>query len=231
MMRVFVLAGGVGERFQPYTELLPKCMMPVRGKPAVRHIVDALVDQMFDTDLIHVCIQEKDFRYFSHEFRDVPVQLKASDQPLGTAGEVYALRRRINDPFMVIYADDLTFRDYRKLSDDHVEASKARDVMATLAITDNYKLPMGTMALQPETDRIFGFTEKPVGMLPLWTGVAVFAQFVLEYMQLFKDFATDVIPAMIADEKLIRGYMTHKPWVTLNDIQQWRAANQDLERL
>ncbi len=231
MMRVFVLAGGVGERLQPYTEVLPKCMMPVFGKPAVRHVVDALVDQGFDTDLIHVCIQEKDLRHFSHEFRDSPVIIKVSETPLGTAGEVYALGSRVVGPFMVIYSDDLTFRDYRKLVEDHLLSTTKEDVIATLAMTDNYRIPMGTMALQPETNRIFGFSEKPAGILPMWTGVAIFHPDTLGYMQLFKDFAKDIIPDMIADKKVVRGYMTHKPWVTLNDIQQWRAANRDLERL
>jgi len=37
-MKVVILAGGFGTRAYPYTEYLPKPMMPVGGKPILRHV-------------------------------------------------------------------------------------------------------------------------------------------------------------------------------------------------
>lgn len=41
-MRALILAAGQGERLRPHTEGLPKCLVPVRGRPLLEHALDAL---------------------------------------------------------------------------------------------------------------------------------------------------------------------------------------------
>ena len=37
---VVVMSGGVGKRLLPFTEVLPKPLIPIKGKPVVDHIID-----------------------------------------------------------------------------------------------------------------------------------------------------------------------------------------------
>ena len=34
------MAGGKGTRLRPYTEILPKPLLPINNKPAIRHILE-----------------------------------------------------------------------------------------------------------------------------------------------------------------------------------------------
>ena len=34
------MSGGVGKRLLPFTEVLPKPLIPIKGKPVVDHIID-----------------------------------------------------------------------------------------------------------------------------------------------------------------------------------------------
>ena len=36
------MAGGKGTRLLPYTSVLPKLLLPIKDKPAVKHIIDKL---------------------------------------------------------------------------------------------------------------------------------------------------------------------------------------------
>jgi glucose-1-phosphate cytidylyltransferase len=50
-MQVVILAGGSGTRAYPFTEYLPKPMMPVGGKPVVVRVMELYAAQGF-TDFI-----------------------------------------------------------------------------------------------------------------------------------------------------------------------------------
>ena len=46
-MQVVILAGGLGTRLWPLTEVVPKPMVPVRGRPFLDYIVNHLAAQDF----------------------------------------------------------------------------------------------------------------------------------------------------------------------------------------
>ena len=47
-MRALLLAGGKGTRLRPFTEALPKCMMPIHGRP----LLDIWLEELFKTKII-----------------------------------------------------------------------------------------------------------------------------------------------------------------------------------
>lgn len=51
-MRAIILAAGQGQRLRPYTDSMPKCMVPYRGKPIIDHILDALPTLGMDRTLV-----------------------------------------------------------------------------------------------------------------------------------------------------------------------------------
>ena len=37
---VIIMAGGKGQRLNPFSEVLPKPLIPINGKPAIDHLID-----------------------------------------------------------------------------------------------------------------------------------------------------------------------------------------------
>ena len=44
MTKAFILAAGMGKRLRPYTDTLPKPLVPVAGQPTIGHIIDHLAE-------------------------------------------------------------------------------------------------------------------------------------------------------------------------------------------
>ena len=42
--KALILAGGVGSRLRPVTDAIPKCLIPIEGRPLLDYWVDCLVD-------------------------------------------------------------------------------------------------------------------------------------------------------------------------------------------
>ena len=41
---VVIMAGGLGKRLDPFTQILPKPLMPIHDKPIIKHIIDRFVE-------------------------------------------------------------------------------------------------------------------------------------------------------------------------------------------
>jgi len=225
-LKIFILGGGYGTRLQPFTTYVPKVLMPVYSKPCVRWIVDSLLAQGFD-DLV-ICVNEWAKEQFIHEFRDTPVKFNVSKEPCGTAGEILMAKRQINDTFLVIYGDDLSFMQYKDLAEFH----KARpDATATLALTSKILLEVGIITL--DGDLVQKFSEKPMlnevshTLLPIvsaWTGVSVLEPEILKYIAVGEDLAKDVFPRVMKDGKRIYGYVVDKEWLDIGNIAHLNHA-------
>ena len=52
-MKAFLLAAGKGTRLRPYTDNLPKCLMPIQGKPLLEIWIDLFIAHGIDRVLIN----------------------------------------------------------------------------------------------------------------------------------------------------------------------------------
>ena len=41
---IIIMAGGKGQRLSPFSELLPKPLIPINGKPAIDHLIDKFLN-------------------------------------------------------------------------------------------------------------------------------------------------------------------------------------------
>jgi len=216
-MKLFILAGGKGTRLSPYTDIIPKCLVHIAGKPCVRWIIEDAIDQGFD-DIV-LCINKKDELSYRHEFRDIDLTYSVSEEPIGTVGEVLCAKRFIDDTFILRYGDDLTEIYYEGMVNFH----KAREAAATLALTTQVPLEIGLADVKG--DEIIKMREKPVIGQPAWTAIAVLEPQVISYFKYGEDIATNVIPKMLDAGEKICAYITNELWLDVGNIRHLRRAD------
>ncbi len=53
-MKALIFAAGLGTRLKPLTDTMPKALVPVGGKPLLRHVLDKLIAAGYDDIVINV---------------------------------------------------------------------------------------------------------------------------------------------------------------------------------
>ena len=110
-----ILAAGKGERLRPLTYKIPKPLIPINGKPIIRHIIDYL--NKFGIYSITV-----NLHYFSTLIKDyLKDEVNYSFEPilLGTAGAIKPIENKIKKRLLVVNADTISDVNLFDLFDSH----------------------------------------------------------------------------------------------------------------
>ena len=137
-MRVVILAGGQGTRFAEETEMRPKPMVEIGGRPIVWHIMKhyqqfgfnefllalgykgEMVKRFFLDDLtlsgsMTVDVARGEVTQHVAEREDWTVHLIDTGAEVGTGGRVKRLSSWLNERFMLTYGDGVSNIDLRRL--------------------------------------------------------------------------------------------------------------------
>jgi len=113
-MKAVILAAGEGKRLRPFTETIPKVMLPVANKPVLEYVVDA-VKKSGITEIILVVGYKKEviMEYFK-DFKKTKITYVVQDKQLGTAHALLQAKNQIKDSFIVLAGDNII--DQRSIS-------------------------------------------------------------------------------------------------------------------
>ena len=106
-MKAVILAAGEGKRLRPYTETIPKVMLPVANKPVLEYVVDA-VKKSGITEIIIVVGYKKEviMEYFKN-YKNAKITYVTQDKQLGTAHALLQAKNHIKGPFIVLSGDNI----------------------------------------------------------------------------------------------------------------------------
>ena len=124
-MQMLILAGGLGTRLRPLTERLPKCMVPVDGKPFLEHQLGLLTSRgIRDIVLCLGYMGELVLDHFGngHRFGVNLTYAWESDGLLGTAGAIRHAEALLAPEFFVAYGDSYLLLDYREIMKRFLES-------------------------------------------------------------------------------------------------------------
>jgi mannose-1-phosphate guanylyltransferase len=109
-LKALLLAAGLGTRLRPLTETVPKCLVPIRGKPLLAYWLDLLLPNGIERVLInthYLAPRVGEFRAAS-PWRG-QMTLVHEPELLGTGGTILANRAFFGkEPFLVAHADNLS---------------------------------------------------------------------------------------------------------------------------
>jgi NDP-sugar pyrophosphorylase family protein len=228
-MKAVVLAGGKGTRLAPYTNVLPKPLMPIGNMP----ILEVLLRQMklagFDEVILTVGHLAELLEAFFKDGSRFGIQIKYSieDNPLGTAGPL-ALVENLTDTFLVCNGDILTTLDLRNL----VKFHKAQGGIATIAMHQRQvKVNLGVIQMG-DGNEIIGYVEKPSMDYMVSMGIYMFEPRILKYIEPnhYLDFPDLILRVLAANEK-VHGYPFDGYWQDLGNPEDYQLAQQDFTEM
>ncbi|MFQ1999473.1 N-acetylmuramate alpha-1-phosphate uridylyltransferase MurU [Aeromonas sp. 602293] len=146
-MKAMILAAGRGERMRPLTDLLPKPLLAVGGKPLIVHHIEKLKSAGV-TELVinHAWLGHKLVESLGDgSALGVTIHWSAEESALETAGGiVQALPLLGSEPFLVINGDTWLDLDYRTL----VSQPLGDDLAHLWLVPNPPQHPSGDFALQ-----------------------------------------------------------------------------------
>ena len=143
---VVIMSGGKGKRLLPFTEVLPKPLIPIKDKPVISHIIDNFKDQGFGKMKVIVNYKADVLKaYLSQYKKNDKINIFHEKSPLGTAGGLYLLKNNASKNFFVSNCDILTNFSYKDLLDFH---SESKNDFTLVASTKNFPIPYGVCELK-----------------------------------------------------------------------------------
>ncbi len=228
-MKAVVLAGGKGRRLLPYTQIIPKPLMPIGDKPILEilllqmkraGITDVVLTVGHLADLLRLFFQ-------NGERLGMNIQYSYEEKPLGTSGPI-AFVEGLDDTFLVTNGDVLTTLDLKELLTFH----KNEGSMITIAThTRKVKVDLGVVVTDGD-HRVTGYIEKPTYDIQVSMGIYVFEPHVLQYIPKdeYLDFPDLVLRLIAAGEK-VSVYPFDGYWEDLGRPDDYQRASCDFEEL
>lgn len=221
-MKAVILAGGLGTRLKPFTEVIPKPLLPVGESSVLETQVLALKAAGFDEVFIATNYMADYVEAFLGDGSKYGIRITFSREtkPLGTCGPVLLLRDRLVEPFLLMNGDVLTTLDFRAA----VEFAVRSDANLTV-FTKEIKVPFNFGKVVAEGDYLVEVTEKPDLNLEILAGVYV-----------LKPPALDLIPddTYYGIDSLIKDMLGHKMrvarrlitdyWLDIGELTDFQAA-------
>jgi mannose-1-phosphate guanylyltransferase len=210
-VKAFLLAAGVGSRLRPITDVTPKCMLAVGGRPLLDVWLESFERAGVDEVLVnlHHLPEVVDCHLAAHEG---PPTVRTVYEPelLGSAGTLAANRQWVEgeELFLACNADNLTDFDLRSLVDAHRE----HGAIATLTAFHSPNPSAGGVLQLDRTGRVIGFAEKPSQPVSdlVNAGMYAFHPSVLDEIAVTppKDIGYDLLPRLVGRARavLVEGY-------------------------
>ena len=213
--QALILAGGKGLHMRPFTYEIPKCMLPVSGRPLLEHVIDLFRRYEIRDIIISVgYLGDKVKDHFGNGSK-FGVRIQYIDQQkaeVGTTLPVKQARRYLTDrSFILYYGDVLADINLRDLIDFHL----SNRGLATMALTSVEKSSdWGVVALQGT--KILNFAEKPVSNEVfshlINAGIYVLEQGVYDYLSDQDKKLEDAVFSKLAKEGKLFGYAFDGKW-------------------
>jgi mannose-1-phosphate guanylyltransferase len=231
LLKVVILAAGLGTRLRPYTLFLPKPMLPLGEKPVLEYVLEWLKKYGFED--IYICVGYLR-RTIEEYFKDgsefgVKITYVRTSRPMGTAGQLKSAASYLSDTFLCVYGDTIFNFDLQKFVDKHRE--KRAD--ATIALS-RYKVVLKYGFIDVDAEGfVQNWREKPELQGLINIGCYVMEPKVLNYIPEGVVYSMDLaFQNLIKDGGRIYGYIIEDGFIDIGDKRSYASAYRKyLERL
>jgi NDP-sugar pyrophosphorylase family protein len=227
-MKAVILAGGLGIRLRPFTETIPKPLLPV-GEKAVLEIQIERLKQFGFTDIFLATNYKSNYieNFFGNGSRyGVNLRISKENEPLGTAGPLALIKEQLDEPFLVMNGDILSLINFKNLYD----FARLKDTVLTIAIKREI-FPFRFGNIHFAGDFVTDIEEKPNFVTYILAGIYIMKPNIFNYIPENKYFGMDsLIKSILATKIPIAKYELAEYWLDIGQVNDFEKAQQIYEQ-
>ncbi len=219
---VVIMAGGKGTRLAPYTQVLPKPLIPIGNTTILEQVIASFQNAGCSRFYISVNYKKNLIKAYVQDLHPAyEVTYVEEEHFLGTAGSLSLLKDKIQEPFFVSNCDILLDVDYAKVMKFH---KKNRNVITMITSLKNYTIPYGIVNIG-DKGQVETLSEKPEMSFLVNTGVYVLEPEVLSLIPQDSFLhITELIELCIRQGKKVGAYpVTEKAWEDMGEFSSMEA--------
>jgi glucose-1-phosphate cytidylyltransferase len=219
--KVVILCGGKGTRSYPFTEYMPKVMMPINGTPILVHLMRIYASQGF-TSFVLAAGHRKEmlYDYFDGRFPDWEVRIVDTGDDADTGDRILRCGTYTGERFFATYGDGLGDLNIHELLDTHVKAQSLVTI-TTVPLRSQYGL-----VHFDQHGKVTRFEEKPL-VRNYWINAGFMVMEREALMQWRgRNLENDVLP-IFADRGQLGVYQHNGFWKSMDTSKD----QQELERI
>lgn len=226
-MKAVVLAGGLGTRLKPFTEIIPKPLLPIGERSVLEIQIERL--KKFGFDEIFLATNYKS-DYIENFFGDgsrygVRLVISKEVKPLGTAGPLLLLKEVLTEPFLVMNGDILTLADFGSFYKFAKQSPSLLSICIKREIT-----PFAFGNIFFEGDRVTGIHEKPDIEMNILAGIYVMKPEIFDFFPEDEYFGMDsLIKKLLASAMYITKYQLEEYWLDIGRLNDYEHAQEVYE--
>ena len=197
--KIVIMAGGIGTRMKPFTDILPKPLIPLKGKPMILNIMDNFKKYNFNNFTLTLKNKEKILDIFLDQFKDnYSFEYFRETKPLGTAGCLKKMNFK-ND-FFLTNCDTFTNINLQNLLKFH---KNSKSIITLVASIKSINLAFGECVLD-SSGKLKKMLEKPRKDYLTNTGLYIIKPDIKHYLPKKNKFGMDeVISSVLKSRKKI----------------------------
>jgi len=220
-MQAIILAGGKGTRLKPFTNAIPKPLVPIGDMPILEVILRQLKHYNITNIKLAVSHLARLIEAFFGDGNEYGLNISYSmeDRILGTAGPLGILTD-LEENFLVLNGDLLTTINFKDFYDFHLKSGSD----ATIAtFKKDVKIDLGVLELDGDT--FIDYIEKPTYSFNVSMGIYVFNKSVIDFIPKNERFdIPSLILALKKAGKTVRCYSGNYDWLDIGRIEDYETA-------
>lgn len=226
---VVMMAGGLGKRLSPYTNILPKPLIPVGEMPIAEHIIKQF--RRFGCKQFWLIVNHKKNMikaYFNEVEKDYELFYVDENVPLGTGGGLSLLKGKITSAFILTNCDILVEEDFSKIYKLHKEQGNIITMVCSLK---NFTIPYGVVEIGKDGN-IASIKEKPLFSFFTNTGCYIVEPEVIEELEENKPIGfPDIIEKYRQQGRKVGVYpIGENAWMDMGQLDELEKMRDRIER-
>lgn len=222
-MKVVILCGGLGTRAYPYTQRMPKALMPVAGAPVLEQVMRIYASHGVDEFVLALGYMKEDIiRYCESRRGTYKIECVDTGDTTDTGGRVHKCLDYVGPTFHCTYVDGLGDVDISGLAAIHRRTVEERGVEGTVTVTP-LRSQYGILR-HDENGLITDFEEKPILREHLINaGFFVFEREALARTR-GENLERDILPAL-AQRRTLLAHRHYGFWRSMDTAKDQQEVN------